>query len=386
MFFNRIIFCLVSMFWVTAQAQEIFLETSFIEAVNQASEENKHVYVLGITSWCDECVKLSTETLTDSTIQKALNEKFISIKVDLEEESGLDIAMKYRANPAPLHLFFDANGHLVRRGRGYYDSGSFFELIHTAADSLPELEALPNHLDFTLDYPEWYRDFLRAPRQRKLPDADTIEAFLDSRDSITDEVTWAVLYSLPTPEKYAEVIAANKDILSKRYGKNEVLEKLSSYVYTDVKNAIKDDNEVALHAALRKADRLLSTDADIYKIRYQLYYYQYNNNWIAYAEIGAELARNPAIADRTWLNEIATNIYLNTSDYGAVKRALDWMYPIIKSENAYTYLLTTAQLEYVLGNTDQTLSLAKEALISAEEGSDTFEADRLIELLETDRH
>lgn len=372
------------MFWFTTQAQEIFSERPFQEAVQQADAEDKHIYIFGVTSWCNQCEKMRIETFADSAVNKRLNEDFISLKVDLETVTGIDFAVKFRASPAPQHLFFDADGYLVKRAKGYYDSEIFLELINAASDSIPELDPLPHPLDFTLDYPEWYRDFRKSPRQRTIPETKKIEAFLDSRDSITDEVTWAILYSLPSPEKYAEEIAKNKDVLASRYGKSEILEKLSSYVYTDVKQAIKDQSESALYAALRKADRLLGSDAYIYKIRYQLYYYQYNMNWLAYAEIGAELARDATIRNGEWLNEIATNIYQNTKDYSAVKLALDWMYSLIEIEENYNYFLTTARLEYAFGNTDNTLSLVKKALASAEDGADTRDANELIEVLKKD--
>lgn len=381
---NRIFFCFLSMFWVAAQAQEAFSEMPFHEAVQQASTENKHIYLFGTTSWCSPCEIMKIEAFTDSSVEKILNQNFISLKIDLESTTGTDFSVKYRASPAPQHLFFDTQGHLVKRAQGYYDSENFLELINAVADSLPELAPLPYPLDFTLDYPEWYRDFRKAPSQRVIPSPEKIDVFLASRDSITDEVTWAILYSLPTPEKYAKEISANKDIIAQRYGKNEVLEKLSSYVYADVKQAIKDENESALYEAMRKADRLLGNDADVYKIRYQLYYYQFNSNWLAYAEVGAELARNAELKNGDWLSEIATNIYLNTKDYSAVKLALGWMYPLIETEVNYNYFLTTAQLEYTLGNTDKTLSLVKKALASAEDETDTRDADKLIQMLKKD--
>lgn len=369
------------MFWVTAQAQEIFSIEPFHKAVKQANTENKHVYVFGVTSWCGQCEKMRIETLVDSAVERTLNAHFISLEIDLETAAGIDFAVKFRASPSPQHLLFDANGFLIRRGQGYYDSENFLDLINAAVDSLPELAPLPHPLDFALDYPKWYRDFRKAPGKRTFPKTEIIESFLDSRDSLTDEVTWAILYSLPAPEKYAEEIAANKDILTRRYGKNEVLEKLSSYVYADVKQAIKDQSESELYAALRKADRLLGSDADIYKIRYRLYYYQYNNNWLAYAEVGAELARNTTLKNGDWLNEIATKIYQNTNDYNAVKLALDWMCPLIKEEETYTYILSTARLEYTLGNFEKSLSLLNKALASAEEGADTWDAKKLIDML-----
>ena len=380
--FKRFLAVFVLLSFGNLYGQVEFTNIPFLEAVNQASAQGKHVYVNCTTEWCTPCKKMDAETFTDSLLGIAINDRFISIKVDLEEGEGIDFAIKFRSSMVPQHLFFDGNGYLVYRNWGLLNPIEFLDVANLALELPPALAPLPHPLDFKLDYPNWYRDFRKAPNDRIFPTDEQIETFLASRDSITDEVSWAVISTLPTPEKYAEVIAENKAILSARYDKNEVLEELSSYVYKDVKKAIKNNSEPELYSALRKADRLLESDAEAYKFRYRLYYYQMTFDWQAYAEVGAELSRNKELGEAYWLNDLAINIYQNTSEYKPVKEALTWMYIVIETEEAYPYLLTTAHLEYTLGNRDKAIELTKRGLPAAFEWMDTTEGEDFLWKLE----
>lgn len=359
-----------------------FSNITFEDAVKQANSQGKHVYVNGSTEWCAPCKKMDAETFSDSALSVEINRRFISMKVDLEKGEGIDFAMKFRSIMVPQHLFFDGNGYLIYRNWGLLNATEFLNIANFALDSTPALAPLPHPLDFKLDYPDWYRDFRKGPNDRTFPTDEEIELFLTSRDSLTDEVSWAVLSTLPTPEKYAEVIAENKTILSARYGKAEVLEELSSYVYKDVKQAIKNSSESELYSALRKADKLLGSNAEGYKFRYRLYYYQMAFDWQAYAEVGAELSRNKDLGEAYWLNDLAVNIYQNTAEYKPIKEALTWMYAVIDAEESYPYLLTTAHLEYTLGNRDKAIELTKRGLAAAFDWMDTTEGEDFLWKLE----
>ncbi len=382
MLFQRFLAVIILFAFGNLYGQVEFSNISFAEAVNQASKEGKYVYVNGSTEWCAPCKKMDAETFTDSLLGNEMNQRLISMKVDLEEGEGIDFAIKFRSSMVPQHLFFDDSGHLIFRSWGFFNPTDFLGLVNFALDSAVRLAPLPHPLDFKLDYPDWYRDFRKGPNDRIFPTDEEIESFLASRDSLTDEVSWAVLSILPTPEKYAEVIAENKAILSARFGKAEVLEELSSFVYKDVKQAIKNSSESELYSALRKADRLLGSDAEAYKFRYRLYYYQMSFDWQAYAEVGAELSRNKELGEAYWLNDLAVTIYRNTADYKPVKEALTWMYGVIETEESYPYLLTAAQLEYTLGNREKAIVLTKRGLATAFDGLDITEGEEFLRKLE----
>src|SRR5690554_429298 len=84
MILKRIFLSFMVMCWFTVHAQEIFIELHFVDAVEKAESENKHIYVFGTTSWCNACKQMANETFADSSVVQALHDNFVSINVDLE--------------------------------------------------------------------------------------------------------------------------------------------------------------------------------------------------------------------------------------------------------------------------------------------------------------
>ncbi len=364
-------------------AQTDFSESSFQEAVGLAEQKDKLVYVFAVTSWCVPCDEMEATVFSDSSVSDVLNQNFIPLKQNIETPFGSKFAMKYRIKRAPEHLFFNSKGRLIRRFSGKLDSDSFLDLANLTLDSAAVYKPLEDPMNFDLDFPEWYIDFRNPTDERIFPSDSQIKSFLASRDSITDEVSWAVIYTLPTPEEYTGKIIESKEILSERYGRDEVLEELSSFVYQDVKKAIKNQSESMLYESMRKANRLLGDDAELYKIRYQLYYYQMSGNWNLYADLGSELARNTDLRNDDWLNDIAINLYQNTTNTEALTKATNWMKQVIDSNPTYPYQSTAAMIEYQLQNKERALELAKEAIKSAENsGEDSTEMKNLISRIE----
>lgn len=347
-------------------------------AVNNAAQSGKKVYIFGTTTWCDACTEMIDSVFNNPDVKNVLNHSFLTHTIDLESDDGLPIVVKYRAAPAPQHLVFDENGQLIHRAEGFMDSNQLLKFLTTAQDSLPALAPLPHPLDFEMDYPQWYRNFRRAPSQRIIPNTEEIESFLASRDSITDEVTWAVLYSLPTSFKYIQQIAQQKEILAQRFGRQEVLEKLSSYIYIDVKNAIKDRDENQLNIAFANASELMGADAAPYQFRYKLYFYQYHAQWGEYAHTALELSQHNDIATADWLNDLAKTILSNNSEPAVLKTALRWMNPIVQTEKYFEYFITTARLEYALQNHEKAELLIREALASANGEFEKAQAEELL--------
>ena len=364
-------------------AQPIFRESGFEEVVSLAEQKDKLVYVFAVRSWCVPCDEMEATVFSDSSVSDVINQNFIPLKQNIETPFGSKFAMKYRVKRAPEHLFFNSKGQLIRRFSGRLDSDSFLDLANLTFDSAAVYKPIGDPMNFDLDFPKWYIDFHNPTDERVFPSDSQIKSFLASRDSITDEVSWAVIYTLPTPEEYTGKIIESKEVLSERYGRDEVLEKLSSFVYQDVKKAIKNQSESILYESLRKANRLLGDDAETYKIRYQLYYYQMTGNWNVYADLGAELARNTALRNDNWLNDIATNLYQNTTNTEALTKAANWMKHVIDSTPTYSYQSTAAMIEYQLQNKDKALELAKKAIKSAaNSGEDSTEMKNLVSRIE----
>jgi len=356
-----------------AAGQSNFRDLSFQEAVSEANQEDKLLFVDAYTDWCGWCKVMDRETFSTEEIGNFMNEKFVSIKVNMEEGFGIDLAMKYRISSYPHYLIFDETGQLLAKFGGYLEPQPFKEKVTSVLLPENQLPPLENPMDFELGFPDFYRNSFKKRQERSYPSAEELMAYLNEHPDVTDIATWGVVYRFVNDGPYVEKIIANKDALIDKYGREDVMAKLSRIVFTEVKAAIKNEDEDAFQASLQSADKLLGEDSEDYKLRYRLYYYQMTSQWKEYADIGNSLAMDNLEENAASLNQIAWTLYEKCESNDAVQLAHDWMKDLVESVPEYAYLDTYAAILFKLGKKDEALEAANKAIEIAKETDQDFE-------------
>ncbi len=372
-----LLFCLASSFGIS---QVAFVEKPFEELVKQAKDEQKLVMVDAYTDWCGWCKVMDRETFSDSVVGDYMNPKFVSTKINMEEGFGIKLAAKYRISSYPQYLFFDGDGHLIQKLVGFIESKEFIEKLEPVVNLEDALPPLPEPLNFTMDYPEFYLNSFKKRKDRSYPSYEEVQAFLKTRSDLTDEVSWGVISRFIKDGEFANSVIENKDALIKKYGESEVNNKLASFVFNDVKAAIKDNDEMALETALNKADEILGDESESYKFRYKLYFYQMTERWSDYTAMGELVANNSDQFDPATLNQIAWSLYENDENQENLLKATAWMKRITEAEPSYAYLDTYAALLYKTTRYEDARKAAEKAIAIAEENGEN--ADGTKKLLE----
>uniref|UniRef100_UPI003217DE06 thioredoxin family protein n=1 Tax=uncultured Draconibacterium sp. TaxID=1573823 RepID=UPI003217DE06 len=94
-----------------------FQHITFEEAVQQAKQQDKLVFIDFYTQWCVPCKKLAAGPFKEKAVGEFYNSHFINIKLDAEKE-GFDAAKKYEVNAYPTLMFVDGDGNMIYRGTG----------------------------------------------------------------------------------------------------------------------------------------------------------------------------------------------------------------------------------------------------------------------------
>jgi thioredoxin 1 len=108
-----------------------FSQDNWINVLEKAQKENKLIFLDVYAKWCGPCKRLKKYTFNDNVVGKVFNEKYINISVDAEEGEGIAIANKYEVQEYPTVLFIKADGTVIKKKTGYYNTTELLNLSKT---------------------------------------------------------------------------------------------------------------------------------------------------------------------------------------------------------------------------------------------------------------
>jgi thiol-disulfide isomerase/thioredoxin len=113
----------------------------------KAKAGNKYIFMDFFTTWCGPCRMMSTEIFPLEQTGNYVNDKFISVTVQLDTTAkdadnvkawyadGHDIAVKYGVRAYPTYLIFAPDGHAVHRFVGSAPAETFIANLAESFDS-----------------------------------------------------------------------------------------------------------------------------------------------------------------------------------------------------------------------------------------------------------
>ena len=113
------------------------------DALAQARDFDKPVYLHFTAKWCKWCVKMQDETYTDPRVVRYMSENFFAVKVDTEQNPAL--ARKYQAKSLPTLWFLDSQGKGLTAIEGYMGADKLLRVLEYVSTKAYE----------EIDYQKW---------------------------------------------------------------------------------------------------------------------------------------------------------------------------------------------------------------------------------------
>lgn len=126
----------------TAQEGVRFENITLDQALAAAKESGKLVFVDCYTSWCGPCKKLSSEVFPQKVVGDYINERFVSVKYDVEKEEYKFIAKQYEVKAYPTMLILSSNGEVMDKILGYKTADKLIQSIENSFDRERSLAGL----------------------------------------------------------------------------------------------------------------------------------------------------------------------------------------------------------------------------------------------------
>ena len=95
-----------------------FFHGTWEEALLKARTEDKIIFVDAYTTWCGPCKNMAANTFPDPEVGKFFNQNFISMKIDMEKEMGLEFRKKFPVSAYPTLFFIDYDEEVVQKTVG----------------------------------------------------------------------------------------------------------------------------------------------------------------------------------------------------------------------------------------------------------------------------
>jgi thioredoxin-related protein len=249
-----------------------FIDGKWEDIKTKAKSEKKYLFVDCYTEWCGYCKLLDKNTFSDARVAEIMNTNFVSVKIDMEKDYGINLAMKYHVNGFPTALIFNPKGQLVYRIFGYAEPERYIESINKAMDPATQLNLKGVSDKVDLDFPQFYKDIFAGNGNRKWPEQKIVTDFLDRQKDLFDEVSWSVIAICGGGDKYEQHLLNNITRYSKLYGP-EVDERVNMILHDRLNNAIKSKDTRKFADCLNDVDKYLTSDKEETRQSFKLTYY-----------------------------------------------------------------------------------------------------------------
>jgi thiol:disulfide interchange protein len=99
------------------------------QALEKAKAENKQVLVDVSAIWCPNCRRLDNQVFADESVKKAINEKYVFVRLEYESPEGTDFLEKHNATGFPTLWILDNKGNTIKQLRITFEPAEFVKEI-----------------------------------------------------------------------------------------------------------------------------------------------------------------------------------------------------------------------------------------------------------------
>lgn len=183
-------------------AQGVHFVSDFDEALKQAKQENKLVFVDFYTSWCGPCKYLSKKVFTQEIVGSYFNSHFVNCKIQCDDNAeGKGLGEKYDIQAYPTLMLIDANGEIVHSMAGAPDAVGLINFAKEGLNPEKNLKAVIKKYEEgnrDKEFVEYYFNFLMNSYQKTKAKTDFASYFktLKKADKISSLYSILVISSL----------------------------------------------------------------------------------------------------------------------------------------------------------------------------------------------
>ncbi len=341
-----IISCLLSTF-TFAQGIEFFHGT-WDEALMKAKNEDKIIFVDAFTTWCGPCKAMAANTFPNPEVGKFFNRHFISMKIDMEKEMGIEFRKSYDVTAYPTLFFIDYDKEVVLKAVGGKNPSDLIQLGESVVakyDKSSKYEGAYNSGDrsYQLVY-----DYVAALNKAGKPSVKIANEYLTSQtDLTTPENLRFILEAASQMDCHCfELLEKYKSPIVKLTSEEAVKEKIRIAGSNTVKRAIEFESSELILLATEAMKRNIPSEAEFFRSKSDLQYALAVNDYGRINELVEYHVKKFVRYDASGLHQLALDLQKYApNDQGCRDLAIDLASKAAKDQDP-KFISTYAQLVF----------------------------------------
>ena len=222
-----------------------FFHGTWEEALEKAALEEKVIFVDAYTTWCGPCKRMARNVFTDQKVGDFFNEKFVSMKIDMEKEDGIKFQQKYPVQAYPTLYFIDGKGKVVQKVKGAQTVDNFLSLG----------ASILSKVDYSAEYAKLYEDGDRSPQlvhkyvkaliKSAKPSGKVANSYLKSQDDLNSSENLQFMFDalVEADSRIFTQVTDRKELITSVVGGEEYLTQIKKACGRTLKKAIKYSSE-----------------------------------------------------------------------------------------------------------------------------------------------
>ena len=330
----------------------------------KAKAEDRIIFVDAFTTWCGPCKAMAANTFPNADVGKFFNQHFISMKIDMEKEMGLQFRKSYDVTSYPTLFFIDYDGVVVLKSVGSKNPADLVALgesVLSKYDKSTKYETAYNAGDRSFDL---VYDYVTALNKAGKPSVKIANDYLAEQND------------LKTPENLKFILEAASQVDCKCF---ELMEKLKSDIVkitseetvngkirmasaNTIKRAIEYESHELVDLAAEAMKRHIPSEAEFFRSQSEIKYALALNDLNRMEELVTHHVKKFVKSDAAGLHQLALDLHKYAPDDKVCRDlAIDLAGKAAK-ENDPKFVSTYAQLMHKSGATQEALRILDEAI------------------------
>ncbi len=360
---TSLVLLILSAYSVAGQGIEFFHGT-WDEALVKAKSEDKIIFVDAFTTWCGPCKAMSANTFPNPEVGAYFNQHFISMKIDMEKEMGIQFKQKFPVSAYPTLFFIDYDqetvlkvvgsknpADLIKLGESVtakYDKSSKYEGAYTAGDR-----------SFKLVY-----DYITALNKAGKPTVKIANEYLSGQTDLTsvENLKFILEAASQVDCQCFELLEKYKSQMEKITTEDLINDKIRMACANTIKRAIEYESSDLVQIAAEAMKRNIPSEAEFFRSQSNVQYALALNDMSKIEELVEHHVKKFVKNDPAALHQLA----LDLSKYGAGdqvcrKLAIDLAEKAAKNQDP-KFVATYAQLVHKSGAKQEAIDILDEAI------------------------